>query len=302
VVDLPAAITTIASGEGARHVCALATDGGVYCWGANDFGQLGVDTGGNSSGVPVAVQGAPRVSSLALGTWLTCAIAGTSSQVNCWGNWGEQTTSPGAVIPGTVPPILSVASGPQVACEASGDAGVFCWGFDDGYVGADASDTVVDPAPGTAGVIELGLGGASACGRRGDGSVTCWGTNDSGELGFASDGQVHPPTPITLPTGRRAVHLAVGEQHVCVILDDGTVACWGQNDAGQCGANAIGGEEDTPVLVPGIANATSIAAGTNHTCAVLGGTSVVCWGANDAGQLGNDSDNTGVPQPVDLGP
>jgi hypothetical protein len=160
----------------------------------------------------------------------------------------------------------------------------------------------VEPNAGTAGIVEMGIGYDSACGRRADGSVTCWGINDFGELGFPSDGgsAVYAPTPIALPAGRSAVHLAVGSQHVCALLDDATVACWGANDANQCGSDAIGGEQDTPVVVTHVANVTYLAAGANHTCAVIGGTQVVCWGANDAGQLGNGSFNTGEPQPVSL--
>jgi hypothetical protein len=302
VAGLSGPLRSIAGGESARHACALSGDGGLFCWGANDFGQLGVPTDGGTSGVPVIVPGAPPLSMLSLGAYQTCGATDLGSEVTCWGNWGGGVTGVGAIVPSTVVPIVSVASAGQVGCEATGDAGVFCWGYDVTYV-EDGGTTSVAAAPqGTEGAVEVQIGYAALCARLADGAVTCWGTNGFGELGFPSDGLAHGPTPIALPSGRAATHLAVGEQHVCAILDDATVACWGQNDAHQCGPDAVGGEQDAPVSVRGVAGATSIAAGANHTCAVVGGTRVECWGDNSSGQLGTPGEFNGEPQLVTFAP
>src|SRR6185295_9678363 len=71
------------------------------------------------------------------------------------------------------------------------------------------------------------------------------------------------------------------------IVGHGEVWCWGRNDKGQLGTGTVGGSEDKPVEVVGLAGpATMVAAGKNFSCAVIGSTGVECWGENNRGQLG----------------
>lgn len=79
--------------------------------------------------------------------------------------------------------------------------------------------------------------------------------------------------------------IAADASHVCALLTDGTVRCWGDNSFGQCGF--IGGAEvKTPTEVTGLTGIVSIAAASGATCAVGKDGSVKCWGANGSGQLG----------------
>ncbi|MFM7060318.1 MAG: RCC1 domain-containing protein, partial [Actinomycetes bacterium] len=100
---------------------------------------------------------------------------------------------------------------------------------------------------------------------------------------------------VALGTGRTATQLAAGVGHTCALLDNGTVKCWGWNYAGQLGlgdTNARGdgpGEmgDNLPTVALGTGRtATRLAAGVDHTCALLDNGTVKCWGANSAGQLG----------------
>ena len=99
-----------------------------------------------------------------------------------------------------------------------------------------------------------------------------------------------------------AVAIAAGGWHNCALLDDGTVRCWGHNYQGQLGDGTFTGPDDAvplPVQVAGVTNATAIAAGSSHTCALLEGGSVRCWGRNIFGQLGNGTQtNSSVTVPV----
>jgi alpha-tubulin suppressor-like RCC1 family protein len=96
-------------------------------------------------------------------------------------------------------------------------------------------------------------------------------------------------------TCRRVVALAVGDLHGCVLLDDGSVKCWGYNGAGQLGlgdsqsrGDAPGelGDSLLPVDLGAGRTAKAISAGDNHTCALLDDATVKCWGWNPFGQLG----------------
>lgn len=74
-------------GVGDLHACALVSTGDVYCWGSNDWGQLGRP--GASSSTPVKVSGGFTFTSLSVGAWHTCAIEAGSGAVGCWGRNSE---------------------------------------------------------------------------------------------------------------------------------------------------------------------------------------------------------------------
>jgi alpha-tubulin suppressor-like RCC1 family protein len=99
-----------------------------------------------------------------------------------------------------------------------------------------------------------------------------------------------------MPRSRIAVSL--DGRHSCAVLGDGTVRCWGANDAGQLGNGVVSaGATSTPVSVTGVTMAIAVAAGRDHSCALLVTGRVQCWGANDRGQLGNGT-TTASPSPV----
>lgn len=86
--------------------------------------------------------------------------------------------------------------------------------------------------------------------------------------------------------------MTVGGTHLCTILDDASLQCWGDNSYGQLGD---GTKTDrlttTPVNLDEGRTAVSISAGKEHTCAILDNGELVCWGRNNFGQLGDGSDS-----------
>jgi len=134
----------------------------------------------------------------------------------------------------------------------------------------------------------------------GDATVRCWGNDHFGQLGRGSrvQGMLDPGAKVVGLSGVRSI--AVGVHHACALTVAGEVACWGAADSGQVGdgaplpdplaaADAPGppAARTTPVKVKGLPGAvTAIDAGVSHTCAVLAGGGVACWGANEAGELG----------------
>jgi len=156
-------------------------------------------------------------------------------------------------------------------------------------------------------VADLALGDGHACLRLGDGTVTCWGENTREQAGRSAPGSafsdVLGPRSETKDQGPALIkgiigarQLAVGGEHACAILGDGSLKCWGYNDYGQLGDGTNQRRLDAvPVKLPG--KITGIAAGGHHTCAILESGAVRCWGRNEDGQLG-DGTVTRAP-PVD---
>ena len=94
--------------------------------------------------------------------------------------------------------------------------------------------------------------------------------------------------------------VALGQGHTCALLVNGTVKCWGYNFYGELGDGTTT-ERHTPVTVKAAAGSTSplsgviaVAVGDSHSCALLVGGTVKCWGANGAGGLG-DGTTSGPP-------
>ena len=161
-----------------------------------------------------------------------------------------------------------------------------------------------------------------------DGTVKCWGHNTNGRLGYGDTDNrgfgIDHGTPsgrglmgdnlatVDLGTGRTAVQIACDYNHTCVILDDGTVKCWGNNSNGQLGygdtdnrgagtdhgtpsGRGLMGDNLLPVDLGTGRTAVQIACGYDHTCVILDDGTVKCWGGNVYGQLGyGDTNNRGA--------
>ena len=171
----------------------------------------------------------------------------------------------------------------------------------------DQSEACAAPPP--AGP-QVAAGAFGSCAIRSGGSVECWGNNSVGQLGNGTSGSI-ATTPVQVQGLTGAVSITQGNDHTCALLSSGTVECWGDNEFGELGVGTTTGPAQcsqgssvpatacstTPVAVPGLTGVVSIAAGNNHTCAVLGTGGVECWGSNTFGGLG-DGTTTSRSSPV----
>ena len=122
------------------------------------------------------------------------------------------------------------------------------------------------------------------------GMVRCWGNNYGGELGGGSVtdptvGTYERPTAVSGLAGVTAI--AAGWNHSCALLSGGAVRCWGKNHYGQLGTgDGVGPPAPAPVSVMGLPPASAVVAAGDHTCALVSGGRVYCWGNNNAFQTG----------------
>ena len=186
---------------------------------------------------------------------------------------------------------------------AQAGAGESC---DDGNLdGGDGCSSTCTNEP----IQALSAGTDCECAITSIGAVKCWGRNDTGQLGLGDTncrGDVPNEMGANLPavslgTGKTATAIAshggvvTPGSTTCVILDDGSVKCWGRNDLGQLGlgdtqyrgdgTGEMGDSLPTVSLGAG-RTAVAISVGGGHVCTVLDDANVKCWGDNSYGQLG----------------
>ncbi|MBU1215395.1 MAG: RCC1 repeat-containing protein [Gammaproteobacteria bacterium] len=200
----------------------------------------------------------------------------------------------------------SVATGDSHTCTALPDKSVKCWGDNTyGQLGVDwALPRAYNPisVPGLTNATAVAGGAAHTCALLVDGTVRCWGSNVSGQLGNGSTTDSY--TPVTVAGLSSAIAITASRPrldnygHTCALISGGAVQCWGRNIVGQLGT---GNTTDSyvPTAVTGLAEAvTAVQTGGFHTCAILSGGSIQCWGDNALGQLGDGTTTTPRTTPV----
>jgi alpha-tubulin suppressor-like RCC1 family protein len=293
---------SVAMGE--NHSCALRLNGDVYCWGANNFGQLGDGTN-NPSLAPVKVLGVAAATKIASFTGFSCALL-ENKTVKCWGENSRAQLGDGTTIHRSTPVLVNglgnvkdVDVGSAHSCALLEDKSVRCWGYNqNGELGRGVA-SLSEPVPSTpiglgVGVESLAVGAFQTCGVFASGVARCTGYNHMGQVGVGYTGNISTPTNVVgLPSGIKS--MVLGREHACAHLFNNTVYCWGDGAAGQLGNGGFSSSL-SPVQVSGLGSVVSLASGRNTICALLHNGLVYCWGANYYGKVGNgNTTNQGVP-------
>ena len=312
-----------------QHACAIYDNGSMYCWGRNDYGQLGL---GNFSGrelLPMFVDfGVGKtITSLGIGTsgaegWEpnahTCAVL-NDGQLMCWGanadgqlGLGNTTAandgvwSPTAVDLGSGLQAVSVAVASSATCALLSDQSVKCWGKNNhGQLGLgnNSSNDVLTPHEvtfdGPSKPVSVHAGTNAFCALMDGGSLTCWGRNSNGELGLGNTTSQDTPVALSLPSGRTVTSVSMGKNFMCVSYDNGSVACTGVNGDHQLGTGDTT-EASTLQHVVGLdTDAVRVDVAQKVGCAHLTNGSVVCWGEDEWGLFGNSTTSYGTSNPRD---
>jgi alpha-tubulin suppressor-like RCC1 family protein len=248
-----AGITGMATGW--RHTCVKFSNGGLKCWGGNEFGQLGNGTT-KSSPDPVDVVGLSEVLA---------------------------THTP-------IPQYKAIAISQQ--CILTSGGGVMCWGRNSaGQLGDGTnveSNIPVFVEGLTSGVTAIASAHGTVCAITISGGLQCWGSNYYGLLGDGTTTDSNRPVDV-IGLDRDVVAIGIGPRQSCAALRNGGLKCWGKNEYGQLGiGNYDGTTYTTPVDVVGLNDTIKMVA-LDHSvsCALTIKGAVKCWGTSSDGQLGN---------------
>ena len=257
-VPVSGGITFRMISAGSDHTCGVATDNRAFCWGNNDWRQLGTGTVFTTS--PTLVSETLRFNKITAGASFTCGIS-TANETYCWG-----ANSIGQIGDGQKISYGNVyVSTPQKV------------------VGGQAFQSVT-------------LGSQFACALTTVGQGYCWGSNNS-KLGNGTQG-VDTSSPAQMAGGLAFQTISAGFGHSCGVTTAFQVYCWGLNGSGQLGSTVANGSnpvragniEAIDVAASGIGTGSG-----SHSCAISKDRLTVwCWGRNDVGQLGNGGTSAGA--------
>lgn len=263
---------SLATGYG--HTCVIESPSGMArCWGDNSSSQLG-DVAGNTA---CSWMYNPSAACLAAPT----AVVGNA--------------------PFTNGGLTQIGAGEQLSCARTAGSTVYCWGnrvfFGSGGPDPKPVALMSDPAltlP-LANVSKVIVATKTVCALTTAQTVYCAGFNAFGQTGDKGPGV---PYARPIPGLTTVKDIGAGDGHLCAVKTDGTVWCWGLDNFGQLGANTADGgvyATATPLQVVGengtgkLRDVVAVSGGFAHTCALTGAGSVLCWGRNNHGQLGNSS-------------
>lgn len=285
---------TVSAGD--ATTCAVRDNkaSNLYCWGANDYGQLGNGGTTERSRPTLVTTGSWR--SVAAGGEHTCAIT-TGDSLYCWGHndfgqlgRGDQTdrTKPAKV---NTTKWASVSASGQNTCAITRTSKLLCWGYNEyGQVGNGQSgengQSQVRATPVQIGTFttwsRVSVGQYSACAVTTTGKLYCWGEGNDGQLGTGSLGNRTSPARV----GTLADWAGVSQagSHACAVRDTKRAYCWGLNGRGQLGTGSSTART-TPTVVGGSnpKRWVAVSAESATSCAIRDNAKLSCWGDSHLG-------------------
>jgi alpha-tubulin suppressor-like RCC1 family protein len=316
-------VTAVSAGR--EHSLALLSGGTVMAWGNNREGQLGNGSTANSD-VPVAVSGLTGVTAISAGGEHSLALL-SNGTVMAWGSDEEDQLGSGvkagtkSAVPVAVKGlsgVTAIAAGGAFSLALLSNGTVMAWGAGaEGQLGNGKKAKSASPVAvkGLSGVSAVAAGREHALALLSDGTVMSWGNNSSLQLGMEAKTKIikeeeeefveeeeepeNSAVPVAVQTLSGATAVAAGAEHSMALLGGGEVVAWGGNSDGQLGRGMQGGMSSHPEPVADLSGVSAIAAGSEHSLALLSGGSVLAWGYNPDGQLGNGGNvNSAVPVAV----
>jgi len=306
--------------------CAITSDDQVYCWGRNNYGQLGNNSNVDST-TPVAVDRTglfinKTIKSISAGGFSACAIA-SDDKAYCWGKSDHGELGNGNNVSSYVPvavkttgvlsgkDIKMISSGLTSSCVIASDDKAYCWGYNyNGEIGDGTTSIRTSPVAvsGNGGALlfktikTISLGDNVACATTSDSQTYCWGNDVHGQIGDGDTSGLKKVNPTLIDSSGVLVGKTImsvsADQTTCAIASDDKLYCWGSSLG-----NGLSSDSFSPVaidLTGALSGKTikSISAGFSFACAIASDDKIYCWGLSDNGKLGNDVSQSLVPMLV----
>ncbi len=298
LTNVTALFTTI---NESNHSCAIKSDGTVWCWGNNNYGQLGNGTTTNSS-VPVqapCLSGSIQIYQNDTNT-IGVKADGTIVETGYGHTPGVAEPLPATYAEAKLSTIRHPAGYYGHYCKIGSGGTVWCWGNNNygelGNFSTTGSSTPVRASYLTD-IIDIGSGDSFSCALKSDGTVWCWGDDNSGQLGISwtQDNASYKstfPQQVRISSSTKLtgiVQISVGYWGVVALKNDGTVWRWGTYGYGTI-------KDDEASMISSLNYVKSVHTTINNSCVLKTDGSVRCWGLNTYGQLGNGT-TTGTNDP-----
>lgn len=278
--------------------CAVDRDDQGWCWGQSVDGAVGDGGGTTFRETPTAVVGGMDFRQIVASHGHSCGVT-SSNQAYCWGQNGNgqlgtgdlvSTFEPTAVVGGHA--FVEIDASAYLTCALTSVGDAYCWGWNpEGGLGDGSTVTSHTPVAVAGGLTftSIDVGYQIACGMTADGPF-CWGYSYDGRMGNGTAGAIGPvPTPVPAAT-TSPVELAeifTEGSHSCGLDAAGAAYCWGSNRSGEVGDGSFTRHHYEPVAVAGGLEFTELSLGfAALTCGLERGGGVYCWGANQAGEIG----------------
>jgi alpha-tubulin suppressor-like RCC1 family protein len=282
-------------------VRAQITGPGVYAWGNNSNGQLGIGNTSNSS-TPVQITGLSGLNVTAVSNGAnaglhTLALTGNGA-VYAWGDNDSGQLGTGNTASSSTPvqvtglsgvSVTAVAAGQTSSLAATSSGAVYAWGYQVGGSQQYTPALVTGGGLSALNVAAVAAGGEFSLALTSTGAVCAWGDNSYGQLGNGNTTNWSTPVQVTgLLSGSQVTAIAAGEFHGLAVTSTGSVYGWGYNGYGGLG-DGNENNSSTPVQVKGLSGArvTQVAGGAYFSLALTSTGAVYAWGDNRFGELGN---------------
>jgi alpha-tubulin suppressor-like RCC1 family protein len=286
-------ITSVAAGP--SYSLALASNGTVFAWGLNNYGQLGDGTFTNRS-LPTLIPGLSGIVAIAAGATHALALR-YDGKVYAWGRnhlgqLGDETqidrSTPGLVSYLDKAVAIGAGASHSLAIHQNGTA--YTWGSgEDGQLcdfgsGSGHISSVITQIPGITKGVGVAAGAKHSLLLEANGNTWACGDNQYGQLGNGST--TDSSSPVLVANLTNAVRIVAGGGTSAALSTGGTVYTWGLNNHGQLG-DGTQTSRTTVAPIPSFSGVAAVAVGASHAVAAKTDSSAYVWGCNDSGQIGD---------------
>jgi alpha-tubulin suppressor-like RCC1 family protein len=299
--------TTATSVTGGRyHSLALASNGTVWAWGDNAFGQIGDGTTTQRT-TPVQVSGLSNITAISTHDDHSLALDSSGNLwawgYNSFGQVGDGTTTNRLAPALILTNVTAISAGGRHSLALRSNGTVWVWGENSyGQMGdgttSNTPRTSPGQVPGLSGISAISAGSRFSLALASNGTVWSWGYNFNSELGEGTN--ITRLSPVQVSGLTNVVSISAGSNHSLAVDSSGNLWAWGDNSSGQIGNGTMGSAVALPTQVSSLSNVVTASAGYAHSLVQLSNGTLWGWGLSGNNQIGNGTFATHQLSPVQV--